>query len=140
MVAPSSLAIAYLDPTALIPIVFGEEPVGATTQERLNRFPVLVSSNLLEAELRGRFEREGQLFDLDWLSGIEWVQPRGRLGSEMDRIQELASLSPIRMWHLANAVYFADRLSLTNRRTDLAFITLNEQQETVAREFGLWIP
>ncbi len=53
MVAPSSLAIAYLDPTALIPIVFGEEPVGAATQERLNRFPVLVSSNLLEAELRG---------------------------------------------------------------------------------------
>ena len=140
MVAPSSLAIAYLDPTALIPIVFGEEPVGATTQERLNLFPVLVSSNLLEAELRGRFEREGQLFDLDWLSGIEWVQPRGSLGSEMDRIQEFASLSPIRMWHLANAVYFADRLSLTNRRADLAFITLNEQQETVARDLGLLIP
>ncbi len=140
MVAPSSLGIAYLDPTALIPIVFGEEPVGATTQERLNRFPVLVSSNLLEAELRGRFEREGQLFDLDWLSGIEWVQPRGSLGSEMDRIQAFASLSPIRMWHLANAVYFADRLSLTNRRADLAFITLNEQQETVARDLGLLIP
>ena len=137
---PSSLAVAYLDPTALIPIVFGEEPVGAVTEERLNRFPVLVSSNLLEAELRRRFEREGQLFDLDWLSGIEWVQPRGSLGSEMDRIQAFASLSPIRMWHLANAVYFARRLSLTNRRTDLAFITLNEQQETVARDLGLWIP
>ena len=140
MVAPSSLAIAYLDPTALIPIVFGEEPVGAATQERLNRFPVLVSSNLLEAELRGRFERESQLFDLDWLSGIEWVQPRGSLGSEMDRIQALASLSPIRMWHLANAVHLASRLSLTNRRADLAFITLNEQQEAVARDLGLWVP
>ncbi len=140
MVAPSSLAIAYLDPTALIPIVFGEEPVGAATQERLNRFPVLVSSNLLEAELRGRFEREGQLFDLDWLSGIEWVQPRGSLGSEMDRIQALTSLSPIRMWHLANAVHLASRLSLTNRRADLAFITLNEQQEAAARDLGLWIP
>ena len=137
---PSSLAIAYLDPTALIPIVFGEEPVGAVTQERLNRFPILMSSNLLEAELRGRFEREGQLFDLDWVSGIEWVQPRGSLGSAMDRIQAFASLSPIRMWHLANAVYLADLLSLTNRRADLAFITLNEEQETVARELGLWIP
>ena len=140
MVAPSSLAITYLDPTALIPIVFEEDPVGVTTQERLNHFPVLVSSNLLEAELRGRFEREGQLFDLDWLSGIEWVQPRGSLGSEMDRIQAFASLSPIRMWHLDNAVYFADRLSLTNRRADLAFITLNEQQETAARDLGLRIP
>ena len=57
---PPSLAIAYLDPTALIPIVFGEEPVGAVTQERLNRFPILTSSNLLEAELRVRFERDGQ--------------------------------------------------------------------------------
>ena len=53
---PSSLAIAYLDPTALIPVVFGEEPVGAVTQVRLNRFPILVSSNLLEAELRVEFE------------------------------------------------------------------------------------
>jgi len=90
--------------------------------------------------LRVRFAREGQIFDPDWLSGIEWVQPGGRLGSEMDRIQALASLSPTRMWHLANAVYFADQLSLTNRRTELAFITLDEQQETVARELGLWIP
>ena len=72
---PSSLAIAYLDPTALIPIVFGEEPVGAVTQERINRFPILMSSNLIEAELRVEFEIEGQSFDLDWLSGIEWVQP-----------------------------------------------------------------
>ena len=36
--APSSLAMAYLDPTVLISIVFGEEPVGAVTQERLKRF------------------------------------------------------------------------------------------------------
>ena len=71
---PSSLAIAYLDPTALIPIVFEEEPVGAVTRVRINRFPVLVSSNLLEAELRVEFEIEGQSFDPDWLSGIEWVQ------------------------------------------------------------------
>lgn len=140
MVTPSSLAIAYLDPTALIPIVFGEEPVGAVTQERIDRFPILMSSNLIEAELRVELEIEGQIFDPGWLSGIEWVQPRGSLGSEMDRIQAFASLSPIRMWHLANAVYFADRLSLTNRSADLAFITLNEQQETVARELGLWIP
>ena len=138
--APSSLAIAYLDPTALIPIVFGEEPVRAVTEERLNRFPILVSSNLLEAELRARFEREEQVFDPGRLSGIEWIQPRGSLGSAMARIQAFARLSPTRMWHLANAVYFAGRLSLTNRRTDLAFITLDEQQETAARELGFFIP
>ena len=137
---PSSLAIAYLDPTALIPIVFGEEPVGVVTPERLNRFPTLMSSNLLEAELRFEFEREGQTFDPGCLYGIEWIQPRGSLGDEMARIQAFASLSPTRMWHLANAVYFADRLSLAHRRAELAFITLDEEQETVARDLGLWIP
>lgn len=136
----SSLAVAYLDPTALIPVVFGEEPVVAATQERLNHFPILVSSNLLEAELRAEFEREGQSFDPDWLLGIEWIQPRGSLGSEMDRIQAFAGLSPTRMWHLANAVYFADRLSLARRRAELAFISLDEEQETVARDLGLLIP
>jgi len=44
------------------------------------------------------------------------------------------------MWHLANAVHLVSRLSLTNRSADLAFITLDEQQETAARELGLWIP
>ena len=138
--APSSLAIAYLDPTALIPIVFGEEPVGAVTEERLSRFPILMSSNILEAELRARFEREGQIFDPGWLSGIEWLQPRGSLGVEMARIQAFAPLSPVLLWHLANAAHLASQLSLTDRRADLAFITLNEEQETVARELGLWIP
>ena len=137
---PQSLTIAYLDPTALIPVVFGEEPVGAVTQERLNQFPILVSSNLLEAELRFESEREGQIFNPGWLAGIEWVQPRGDLGAEMARIQAFAGLHPVRMWHLANAVYLAGRLSLTGRRADLAFISLHEEQETVARELGLWIP
>ena len=137
---PSSLAIAYLDPTALIPVVFGEEPVGDVTQERLNRFPILVSSNLLEAELRVEFELQGRIFDLGWLSGIEWVQPRSSLGSEMARIQAIVSLSPVLLWHLANAMYLASRLSLTSRRYQLAFVTLDEQQETAARELGFFIP
>ena len=137
---PSSLAIAYLDPTALIPVVFGEEPVGDVTQERLNRFPILVSSNLLEAELRVEFELQGRIFDLGWLSGIEWVQPRSSLGSEMARIQAIVSLSPVLLWHLANAMYLASRLSLTSRRAGLAFVTLDEQQETAARELGFFIP
>lgn len=42
MVTPSSLAIAYLDPTALIPIVFGEEPVGAVTLGTAQSFYALI--------------------------------------------------------------------------------------------------
>ena len=47
MVTPSSLAIAYLDPTALIPNVFEEEPVDAVTWERLNRSICRLCSCLL---------------------------------------------------------------------------------------------
>ena len=137
---PQRALMAYLDPTALIPMVFGEEPVGSATQDRLDTFPRLTSSNLLEAELRIAFERAGHNFDPSWLSGIEWIFPKRDLGAEMAKVQEFASLSATRMWHLANAIYFASRLSLTLRSVHLAFITLDEDQETVARNLGLWIP
>ena len=137
---PHRPLVAYLDPTALIPMVFEEEPVGSTTQSRLDTFPRWTSSNLLEAELRVAFERAGHNFDPSWLSGIEWIFPSRDLGEEMARVQTFASLSSTRMWHLANAIYLASKLSLTHRRADLAFITLEEEQETVARELGLWIP
>jgi len=132
--------VAYLDPTVLIPIIFEEEPAGAVAQERLDKFPMLMSSNFLETELRVAFERADENFDPRWLSGIEWVLPNRHLGEEMARLQALASLSSARMWHLANAMYLASRLSLTSRRAGLAFITLDEQQETAARELGFFIP
>ena len=137
---PQRLLVAYLDPTALIPIIFGEEPVGSATQDRLEAFPRLISSNLLEAELRVAFEREGDNFDPSCLLGIEWIHLPRDLGKEMAQVQAFARLSPTRMWHLANAVYFASRLALTLRSVNLAFITLDEDQETVARNLGFWIP
>ena len=140
MPTPQRQLVAYLDPTALIPIIFGEEPVGTVTQERLDKFPALMSSNFLETELRVAFERAGENFDPRWLSGIEWVLPNRRLGAEMARLQALVSLSSARMWHLANAMYLASRQSLTSRQFRLAFITPDEQQETAARELGFFIP
>ena len=116
MPSPRQQLVAYLDPTALISIIFGEEPVGTVTQERLDKFPVLMSSNFLETEFRFAFERAGENFDPRWLSGIEWVMPNRRLGAEMARLQTLVSLSPVRMWHLANAMYLASRLSITSRK------------------------
>lgn len=140
MPTPRRQLVAYLDTTALIPIIFGEEPVGTATQERLDNFPISLSSSFLEAELRIAFDRVGENFDPRWLSGIEWVLPNRDLGAEMARSQVFAFLSPARMWHLANAMFLASRLSLTSPRAGLAFITLDEQQETAASELGLLIP
>ena len=131
--------MAYVDPSALTPIIFGQQP--EETRIRLQRFPILLSSTLLEAELRAAFENERQEFAVSLISEInEWVTPHRRLDIELASILEIASLPPLPLWHLANAMYFQQRQSLTSRQYRLAFITLDEQQETVARELGFFIP
>ena len=133
---PSSLPLAaYVDTTSVLPISFGEEPVGAAVQLRLSRFPRLLSSNVLEAELRVAFQREGQNFDSSSIANINWIFPNRRLDAEMTAVLEFGQLSHTRVWHLASALFFRDVL-----QRDLAFITLDEQQETVARDLDFRIP
>ena len=69
------------------------------------------------------------------LSGVNWVFPNRRLDAEMSAALAFANLSPVRVWHLATAIFFRETL-----QSDLAFITLDEEQETVARDLGFWIP
>ena len=127
--------VAYVDTTAVLPVALGEEPVGASVQRRLDSFPHLLSANLLETELRAVFKAEGARFDDSAITEISWIFPNRQLDAEMAAILEIAYLSPIRVWHLATALFFRDVL-----QSDLAFITLEEEQETVARELGFWIP
>ena len=131
--------VAYVDPSALTPIIFGEQP--EETRIRLESFPILLSSILLEAELRATLENERQDFATYLASEIsEWVMPHRRLDSELVAILEIASLPALPLWHLANAMYVQQRQSLTSRQYRLAFITLDEQQETAANELGFFIP
>ena len=58
----------------------------------------------------------------------------------MASILEIVSLRALPLWHLASAMYLQQRQSLTSRRYQLAFFTLDEQQETAARELGFFIP
>ena len=58
------MSIAYVDTSALVAIAF-EEPGGSQAGERLEGFSRLLSSNLLEAELRAAFARERQKFDAE---------------------------------------------------------------------------
>ena len=111
------------------------------TRIRLERFPILVSSTLLDAELRAAFQDERQTYSPPLASVIDrWVLPNRRLDEEMASISEIVSLQPLPLWHLACAMYFQQRQSLTSRQYRLAFITLDEQQETAARELGFFIP
>ena len=131
--------MAYVDPSALIPVTFGRQP--EETRVRLQRFPILLSSTLLDAELRVAFQRERQTFDPSLIPEVNWwVAPDRRLDDQIASILEIASLPALPLWHLASGMYFQQRQSLTSRQYRLAFITLDEQQETVARELGFFIP
>ena len=135
MTPPLLPAVAYVDATAVLPVALGEEPVGSSVQRRLDSFPHLLSANLLETELRAVFKAERAHFNGSAITEISWIFPNRQLDAEMAAVLEIAYLSPIRVWHLATALFFRDVL-----QSDLAFITLDEQQETVARDLDFRIP
>lgn len=127
------LAAAYVDTTALLPVTYGEEPVSESIQRKLEGFRYLLSANLLEAEMRVVFATEGREFDDGVLSSVRWIMPNRRLDAEMAAVLRTAQLQPIRLWHLATALFFAELVP------GLALITLDGQQETAARDLGLTI-
>ena len=126
-------SVAYVDATALAPISAGEEPVAESIRQKLESFRYLMSANLLEAEMRVAFAAEGREFDDDVLASIRWIMPNRRLDAEMAAVLRTAQLQPVRLWHLAVALFFNDLVP------GLVFVTLDEQQETAASELGLSI-
>ena len=127
------LSAAYVDATALLPVTYGEEPVAEIIRRKLEGFRYLLSANLLEAELRVAFALEGREFDDDVLSSIRWIMPNRRLDAEIAAVLRTAQLQPVRLWHLAVALFFNDLVP------GLVFVTLDEQQETAAGDLGLVI-
>ena len=125
-------SVAYVDSSALVPLVLEERSAGDAVTRRLQRHRMLLSSNLLEAELRVAFQQAQQDFDPTLLSNIIWVMPDRALDAEMAGILTAANLRSAQLWHLANAAYIHQQLG----GLPMAFITLDEQQETVAIELG----
>ncbi len=133
MTSPGLAGASYVDTTALSAVVFGEEPAAESITRKLSGFRYLLSANLLEAEMRVAFVVEGREFHDDALSNVHWIMPNRRLDAEMGTVLAVAYLEPVRLWHLATALFFAKLIP------SLVFITLDEQQETVANRLGLWI-
>jgi predicted nucleic acid-binding protein len=119
-----------VDTSCLVAIAFAE-PAHRPLAARLQRFDRLLSSNLLEAELRAALVREGIGGDADpVLSWITWVYPNRPLTLEFRRITSLAYLRGADLWHLACALFLAPRPER------LAFLTLDRKQREVASKLG----
>ena len=123
------MKVAYVDTSCLVAIAFGERGAAALGR-RLERFDELVSSNLLEAELRACFVREKVSGDTKLLGRIGGVLPHRPLSREITQVLSVGYIRGADLWHLASALYLVDRPE------DLSFITLDDHQRETARELG----
>ena len=126
------MTVAYVDASALVAIAFGE-PGAAALGRRLGAFSVLLSSNLLEAELRAAYSREERRFPQAVVSGIEWVLPDRPLAPEFAKVLEAGYLRGADLWHVATALYAA------RRPGEIWFVTLDRKQRTVAAALGFQV-
>ena len=123
------MASAYVDSSALIAVAFSE-PGAAAVRERLDERSRLVSSNLLEAEVRAAFAREGRPFEDSAVYGVEWILPTRPLTLEIAATLRAGYLKGADLWHLATALYAKQELN------DIAFITLDVRQRAAAQALG----
>jgi uncharacterized protein with PIN domain len=76
------MTVAYVDTSCLVAIAFRER--GATAlRRRIEQYDDLLSSNLLEAELRAAYRREGITGDPELLRAISWILPERLLSAEI---------------------------------------------------------
>ena len=95
------MSVAYVDTSVLTAIAF-DEPGAAAYAQRLDEFARLISSNLLEAELRAAFARENLLFHESAVAGVEWILPDRTLAPELATVLETGYLRGADLWHVAN--------------------------------------
>ena len=124
------MTIAYLDTSCLVAIAF-DEPGARKLATRILAFDRLVSSNLLEAELRSAVAREAADVDPSpFLVSLTWIYPNRPLTEEFERIIPLGHAKGADLWHLACALLICPDAS------PLTFLTLDKRQRQVAKRIG----
>ena len=126
---PLDRAVAYIDSSAAVAVA-RDEPNAEAVSQHLSNFGLLISSNLLEAEVSAAFAREGRELEPEALDGIEWVLPTRPLRAEIAAVLQVGYLRGADLWHVANALYAARSMP------GLAFVTLDRRQQTVAVDLG----
>lgn len=127
------MRLAYIDPSCVVAAAFAEASAGAVT-EAVSAYDELVSSNLLEAELRSSAARESVALDDEWLAPFSWVLPLRPLTGELRRALAAGYLRGADLWHVACALYVAGDVAT------LDFLTLDVRQREIATAAGLSAP
>ena len=121
---------AYVDTSSVLS-VYMLEPGHRGVLNALSRYDRLLSSNLLEAELRSALHREAlEAPDRGVLGHIVWVLPDRPLTSEIASVLAAGYLRGADLWHLACALY------TRGRKQDLDLMTLDQRQRRVAQRLG----
>lgn len=126
------MSTAYVDTSAIIAVEFNE-PGGHGILRRLNDFTTLMSSNLLEAEVRSVYIRDDRSFTEEALSNIEWIIPDSPLSAELEIASQAGYLRGAELWHVATALYIFDEPS------EVTFLTLDQRQREVASALGFQV-
>src|SRR6266446_6337977 len=96
---------AYVDSSCLVAVAFAEAG-SAPLRRSLKSYDLLLSSNLLEAELRAALRREKVRADPGaLLSAISWVYPDRPLTSEIMLVLGTGYVRGADLWHLAVALF-----------------------------------
>jgi predicted nucleic acid-binding protein len=118
---------AYVDSSCVIAILLAE-PDAARVAKRLTAQELLVSSNLLEAEVRSVVKRDSISSDpSDLLAGFSWIHPDRSLTSEFEQVLKAGYVRGADLWHLAVALYLDPSREIT-------FLTLDDRQKGIARK------
>ena len=123
------MSTAYVDTSAIASVVL-RDPGWEDVAQRIGAFSSIISSNLLEAELRAACYRERVPFSNDLLLGIDWVIPTRTLGPEFEMSYAGGYLRGADLWHVATALYAVQDPSV------VAFLTLDNDQRAVAVALG----
>ena len=123
------MSVAYVDASAIVALAFGEDGA-ASLVERLASHSRLVSSNLLEAELRAACRREGQPLPAHLLDRIGWIHADRPLSAEMKAALVVGHLRGADLWHVATALYAAPEPRA------VSFVTMDRRQARVAAGLG----
>jgi hypothetical protein len=127
------VALAYIDSSCVVAVALGE-PGGRRIDRLTRRFDRLVSSALLEAEVRAALARERVTPPSGLLDNLDWILPDRALSPEIERVAAAGVLRGADLWHVACALY------LDPGAADLTFLTLDVQQRGVAAVVGFMSP